>query len=245
MRWRGSSVFSALAPEIRELAEIYNRGIISVGAAGESLRFAYLQFVRSLARALDARDPCTAGHGWRVSQLSCAVAESLQLPDEHVERIRIGALLHDIGKLGISDRILQKPGELTDEEYELIREHPMIGRSILEAVQGFGPCLAAVELHHENWDGTGYPRGQAGEATPIDARIVHVADAYDAITTDRSYRRGISRDEALSILRAGAGKQFDPQIVDVIAELARRQVRKPAPPMQLAIFGTIAEAEIG
>jgi HD-GYP domain-containing protein (c-di-GMP phosphodiesterase class II) len=207
--------------EIRELAEFYNRAAVSVRAAGEDLEAAYLEFVSSLANALDARDRYTAGHSWRVSQLSCAVARAMNHRPEEVERLRIGALLHDIGKIGIADSVLQKPGRLTDEEFELVKQHPVIGRRILEEVQGFAPYLGAVELHHENWDGSGYPHGQSAEQTPIDARIIHVADAYDAMTTHRSYRRGLTHEEATAELIAYAAKQFDPKVVEVFVGLPR------------------------
>ena len=205
--------------EIQELAEIYNKAAVSVRIAGENLQSAYLQFVGSLASALDARDPYTAGHSHRVSQLSCAIAVALKLPPSDIERIRIGALLHDIGKIGIADAVLQKPGRLTAEEFALVCQHPVIGKKILEGVGGFAPYLGAVELHHENWDGTGYPHGQKAEETPIDARIIHVADAYDAMTTNRSYRRGMTHETAASILVEYAGIQFDPNIVPVFIAL--------------------------
>lgn len=205
--------------EIQELAEIYNKAAASVRVAGENLQAAYLQFVGSLASALDARDPYTAGHSHRVSQLSCAIATALDLPPTDVERIRIGALLHDIGKIGVADGVLQKPGRLTAEEFALVQQHPVIGRRILECVGGFAPYLGAVELHHENWDGTGYPNRQKAEETPIDARVIHVADAYDAMTTNRSYRREMTHEEAVSILVENAGIQFDPNIVLVFTAL--------------------------
>ena len=205
--------------EIQELADIYNRAAISVRAAGENLEAAYLEFVGSLANALDARDQYTAGHSCRVSQLSCATATALQLSAEDVERIRIGALLHDVGKIGVADSVLQKPGKLTAEEFALVKQHPVIGRRILEGVQGFAPYLPAVELHHENWDGTGYPKGQVAEETPIDARIIHVSDAYDAMTTNRSYRRGMTHEKAISEIIRNSGIQFDPHIVDVFVNL--------------------------
>jgi HD-GYP domain-containing protein (c-di-GMP phosphodiesterase class II) len=221
--------------EIRELAENYNRAAQSVKAAGESLESAYLEFIGSLASALDARDRYTSGHSTRVSQLSCTIAAAMQLDPNDVERIRIGALLHDIGKIGISDSVLQKPGRLTDEEFALVMEHPVIGRRILEGVQGFAPYLAAVELHHENWNGTGYPRRQSGEETPIEARIIHVSDAYDAMTTDRSYRRGMTHERALEILVENAGIQFDPRIVDVFVSLPRETIAEiSAPPDRTA-----------
>jgi HD-GYP domain-containing protein (c-di-GMP phosphodiesterase class II) len=215
--------------EIRELAEIYNHAAVSVRAAGEDLQTAYLEFVGSLASALDARDGYTSGHSRRVSQLSCAIASAMELPATDIERIRIGALLHDIGKIGIADRVLQKPGRLTEEEWRLIKQHPVIGRRILEGVHGFAPYLGAVELHHENWDGTGYPRGQMASETPIDARIIHVVDAYDAMTTDRSYRRAMTHERAISILTENAGSQFDARVVAIFlslpAELLTRQTR--------------------
>jgi hypothetical protein len=133
--------------EIRELAEYYNRAAVSVRSASENLEAAYLEFVGSLANALDARDGYTAGHSLRVSDLSCAVGYAMQLGPADIERLRIGALLHDIGKIGISDSVLQKPTRLTDEEMELVKQHPVIGRRILEGVHGFAPFLAAVELH--------------------------------------------------------------------------------------------------
>jgi HD-GYP domain-containing protein (c-di-GMP phosphodiesterase class II) len=221
--------------EIRELAEIYNRAAVSVRAAGEDLESAYLEFVGSLANALDARDQYTSGHSRRVSELSCATAAAMQLDAADVERIRIGALLHDIGKIGISDSVLQKPGKLTVEEFALVKEHPVIGRRILEGVQGFAPFLPAVELHHENWNGTGYPRGQEGEQTPVDARIIHVADAYDAMTTDRSYRFGMTHERAISILIEFAGIQFDPRIVDVFINLPREILTGESAEPELAV----------
>jgi HD-GYP domain-containing protein (c-di-GMP phosphodiesterase class II) len=205
--------------EIRDLTASFNRAAVSVKEAREGLQCAYVEFVESLANALDARDPYTAGHSWRVSRLSCSTAEALRLEKDAVDRIRIGALLHDIGKIGIADRVLQKPGRLTDEEMEVVKEHPEIGRCILEGVHGFAPFLGAVEFHHENWDGTGYPQGQSGEQTPVDARIIHVADAYDAMTTDRPYRPGMTREQAIRILKTNARTQFDPRIVEAFLAL--------------------------
>lgn len=211
--------------EIQELVEIYNKAAVSLRVAGENLQAAYLQSVGSLASALDARDPYTAGHSHRVSQLSCAIAAALKLPASDIERIRIGAVLHDIGKIGVADSVLQKPGRLSDEEFAQVRQHPVIGRRILEGVEGFAPYLGAVELHHENWDGTGYPHGQKGEETPIDARIIHVADAYDAMTTNRSYRRGMTHATAISILVEYAGIQFDPNIVSLFITLPNESLQ--------------------
>jgi HD-GYP domain-containing protein (c-di-GMP phosphodiesterase class II) len=221
--------------EIRELLDIFNRAAASVRAAGENLQTAYLEFVGALANALDARDGYTSGHSWRVSHLSCSIASALQLDPDEVERIRIGALLHDIGKIGIADNVLQKPGRLTEEEWALVKQHPVIGRRILEGVQGFAPFLSAVELHHENWDGSGYPRGQWHEETPIDARIIHVSDAYDAMTTDRSYRRAMTHAQAISIIAENAGKQFDPRIVAILLNMPLEILTLQSPPSEYPI----------
>jgi len=221
--------------EIRELAKSYNRAAVSVRNARESLQAAYVEFVGSLANALDARDRYTSGHSRRVSQLSHATAAALGLAPDQVEWVRTGALLHDIGKMGIADSVLQKPGRLTDEEWAMIKEHPVIGRRILEGVQGLAPFIGAVELHHENWDGSGYPKGQSGEETPIDARIIHVSDAYDAMTTDRSYRKGLTHERAIEILRENAGTQFDPRIVELFVNLPREMMDgQPVPPQDPA-----------
>jgi HD-GYP domain-containing protein (c-di-GMP phosphodiesterase class II) len=213
--------------EIRELTASFNIAAVSVRDGRDNLQRAYLGFVESLASALDARDPYTAGHSRRVSDISCAVATRLGVTREPLEEIRIGALLHDIGKIGVPDHVLQKPSRLTMEEFNLVKQHPEIGRRILEEVSGFAPYLDAVELHHENWDGTGYPHGQRGEQTPLAARIIHVADAYDAMTTDRPYRRGMSDDQARGILATCAGTQFDPHVAHAFLFTEVREAAEP------------------
>ncbi len=210
-----------LAPvqEIRDLMDSFNRAAAAVHEGRESLRRANVEFVESLASALDARDPYTSGHSRRVSDYSCALAKALHTPAQKVEEIRIGAMLHDIGKIGIADSVLQKAGKLTRDEIALIGRHPAIGRRILEGVNGFQEYLEAVEFHHENWNGSGYPRGLSGDEIPLAARIVHIADAYDAMTTDRPYRRGMSREEALWVIEKSAGIQFDPALVPLFTAL--------------------------
>jgi putative nucleotidyltransferase with HDIG domain len=199
--------------EIRELAERFNYAGAAIGEGRENLVRAYVEFTGSLASALDARDPYTAGHSRRVSDYACAIARNMNLPDEEIEVIRIGALLHDIGKIGIPDELLRKPGRLTASEMAVLREHPVIGRHILEGVQGFQRYLDIVELHHESWDGSGYPHGLKGKQTPLSARIVKVADAYDAMTSDRPYRPGMSHVQALEEFRAMTGVHIDPAVI--------------------------------
>ena len=205
--------------EIRELTDSFNHAAASIRAGQDQLVRAYVEFVSSLASALDARDPYTAGHSLRVSEYSCAIARAMNVERQEEELIRVSALLHDIGKIGISDAVLQKTERLTQEEEALIRQHPVIGKKILECVHGFEAYLPVVELHHENWDGTGYPRGLKGEETPRTARIVKVADAYDAMTSDRPYRRGMRHEQAIAILEKHAGAQFDVPVVQAFATL--------------------------
>ena len=218
--------------EIRELTKSFNQAAASIREARDRLVRAYVEFVSSLASALDARDPYTAGHSIRVSEYSCAIARAMNVPESERELIRVGALLHDIGKIGISDAVLQKPGKLTPDEEALIRQHPVIGRKILECVQGFDAYLPVVELHHENWDGAGYPHGLKGEETPRAARIVKVADSYDAMTSDRPYRRGMRHEQAIRILEENAGTQLDPAAVQAfitLGDITKREVGPEEP----------------
>jgi len=212
--------------EIRDLTDGFNQAAKAVREGREKLTRAYVEFVGSLAQALDARDSYTAGHSRRVSEYSCAIATMLGLRTEQIETIRVGALLHDLGKIGISDLVLQKAGRLTPEEEKLIRQHPVIGRRILENVHGLEPYIGMVELHHENWDGTGYPHGLKSEQTPLYARIVKVADAYDAMTSDRPYRRGMSHVEAINVLIKATGSEMDAVVVKALAGLGDLQKHK-------------------
>ena len=183
------------------------------------LEKAVLQFVETMAQALDARDKYTAGHSNRVSANSTAIAEAMGLAPKEVQTIRIGARLHDIGKIGIPDAVLQKPGKLTEEERTLIKLHPEIGKRILGEVDRFQDYLPIVELHHEDHDGGGYPYGLKGESVPLGARIVHVADVFDAITSNRAYRKAMSKSEMLAIMTKGAGNQFDEAVLAVFLDV--------------------------
>jgi putative nucleotidyltransferase with HDIG domain len=213
--------------EIRELAEGFNHAAAAIRGGRDNLMRAYVEFTGSLASALEARDPYTAGHSRRVSEYACAIARAMNVAQTELDVIRIGALLHDLGKIGISDSVLRKPGKLTAEENAIVREHPVIGRRILEGVQGFQSYLDVVELHHENWDGSGYPHGLRGAETPLCARIVKVADVYDAMTSDRPYRPGMSHDEALQVFRTITGTQIDAAVMaafeSIQADSSRRR----------------------
>lgn len=187
---------------------------------------ASLGLAEALAEALDARDRYTAGHSLRVSDYAEAVACELQLASRQIEIIRLAAWLHDVGKIGIPDAVLLKPGPLTAEEFGLIKLHPQIGRRILERAPGLEPLLEAVELHHENFDGTGYPYGIAGERIPLDARIIRVADAFDAMTTDRAYRPALTPESAMKIIETGSGKEFDPVCAAALLRILRGRNRR-------------------
>ena len=180
----------------------------------ESLYSNLINTLNSLVHAIEAKDPYTRLHSQRVTYYALGIAETMGMSDRELEALRFAAPLHDIGKIGISDSILQKNGRPTEEEFDRIREHPELGAKILEPL-GLLPDEESIILHHhERWDGGGYPAGLAGEEIPILARVVTVADAYDAMTSDRIYRRARSHDRAIEELYNHSGKQFDPDIVE-------------------------------
>ena len=189
---------SGSSEELDALTGTFNEMMASLVAAEDETEAAYVAAIKALAAALDARDPYTSGHSERVSALSVMVGRHMVLPDDEIEVLRLGALLHDIGKIGIRDRVLAKKGPLTDEEFEIIKTHPTVGANILAHVPFLSAHMPIVELHHEQPDGRGYPHGLFGHATPLLARIVHVADAFDAMTSARAYRPAAGR-----VARAG------------------------------------------
>jgi HD-GYP domain-containing protein (c-di-GMP phosphodiesterase class II) len=179
-----------------------------------------LNIIYALAATIEARDPYTYGHSRKVRGFSVALAESLGFPPEKVATISHAALLHDIGKIGILDDILNKPGRLDDNERELIKTHPQLSRTIVGHVSSLTPCLQAILHHHERWDGGGYPSGLKGESIPIEARILSIADSFDAMTSKRPYRNPLSYKEAVEELNRGSGSQFDPRLVEKFLPLA-------------------------
>jgi len=209
--------------EVNLLAAALNQAAQAVQDSQERLEQASLEFLETMARALDARDPYTAGHSDRVSANATAIAEAMGLPPDQIEIIRIGAKMHDIGKIGIPDAVLQKPGPLTEEEFDLIKLHPQMGKRILEKVGQFQDYLPIIELHHEDWDGRGYPYGLVGEEAPLGARIVHVADVHDAITSNRAYRSAMPPEQVMEIMQRGSGTQFEPGVTEVFLSLLRQR----------------------
>ncbi len=182
---------------------------------------AYYATIHSLAQALEARDAYTRGHSERVARLAVALAKAMSLPEKEISLIEHAALLHDIGKIGIRDEILNKPGSLDPEDRRAIEQHPLLGDTILEPLRFLEQVQGLVRHHHERYDGTGYPDGLAGDAIPLPARIVAVADAFDAMTSRRPYRKAMSVEHALRELQENAGTQFDPEVVRVFVRLVR------------------------
>lgn len=179
--------------------------------------------VSALSQAIDAKDGFTRGHADRVSRIAGAIAREMDLGEAEIERIELAGLLHDIGKIGVEDRILMKPMRLDADETELMRRHPIYGASILEPSAALRPLVQMVLHHHENFDGTGYPEGLRGEAIPLGSRIIIVADAYEAMTSDRIYRKAIGHEKALEQLSKYKGIQFDPKIVRAIEQLLAKR----------------------
>ena len=177
-----------------------------------------------LARTLAARDHAMHEHAQRVRRYAVALAREVRIADgQMIEAIDMAALLHDIGKLGIPDRVLQKPGPLTREEYEQVKQHAVIGGDLLSAVPFEGPLMLIVRHHHECWDGTGYPDRLSGEAIPLGARVLAVVDCYDALVSDRPYREALSHETAIGIIEERRGTMYDPDLTDAFLRIVHRQ----------------------
>ena len=172
-----------------------------------------------LAAAIDEKDPYTRGHSDRVSRYAVLLAKDLGLGSDDVRRVQVGSLLHDVGKIGIDDRILRKPTVLTEDEYRYMKQHPEKGASMLASIKNMKEINPAVRHHHERWDGGGYPGGLRGDAIPLIARIVNVADTFDAMTTNRPYQKSMSFEKAVARLKEMSGSACDPHVVAALARL--------------------------
>jgi HD-GYP domain-containing protein (c-di-GMP phosphodiesterase class II) len=213
--------------QLRLLAGIAHQAKLALTNAGNfrSLERTFLETVEALANALEANDEYTSSHARWITDLALKVGEGLGLDGRALKRLELGALFHDIGKIGIPETILSKPGPLTDNERELVERHPELGEKIIGPIDRLEEVRPIVRHCHERYDGTGYPDGLQGEEIPLESRIILVCDAYHAMITDRPYRRRLSDEEALRRLEAGAGTQFDPRVVEecrrVLAGLRR------------------------
>ena len=187
----------------------------------ERLESHYTETIEALSSALEARDPYTEAHTGRIRDLAGAMAVAMRLPADVRRAVRLGALLHDVGKIGIADSILRKAGPLDVSEWEQMRLHPEIGERMLRGIAFLEHALPAIRSHHERWDGGGYPDGSAGEDIPIAARIIAVCDAFDAMTSDRPYRKAMSVEAACDEIRRCAGTQFDPTCAMLLVEMVK------------------------
>lgn len=174
----------------------------------------YRSVIRAITNAIDARDKFTSGHSLRVAELTVGFSNYLKIEKEEVDQLEIAALLHDIGKLGVPESIITKPGSLTEEEYQMIKQHPIIGEKIVHDIEVLHDTIDVIKFHHEQYSGKGYPEGLSSDQIPFPARIIALTDAYDAMTSDRPYRKALSKDKAINEIKVNRGIQFDPELVD-------------------------------
>jgi HD-GYP domain-containing protein (c-di-GMP phosphodiesterase class II) len=229
--------------EIGELASTFNtmseeleRFVLDLKRAATENRELFLSSIQMLAGAVDEKDPYTRGHSDRVTRYSMMIAREMRLSPAFVETVQISAQLHDVGKIGIEDRILKKPGALTPEEFEIMKTHTVKGANILRPVKQLTGMLPGIELHHESLDGRGYPHGLKGDEIPLLARIIAVADTFDALTTNRPYQQAHDAQDALRIIHSLSGKRLDPQAVAALnAIYGRGEIRvQRKPPVPAA-----------
>lgn len=209
--------------EFVELGEGFNLALDAIQhyvsdleRAAKENRQLFMESIEMIAAAVDAKDPYTKGHSKRVSQYSVILAKELGLPEDEVEKILISATLHDVGKIGVEDRVLKKPGVLTNEEFEIMKRHTVMGFEIVRQVKRLEEMLPGIRWHHEALNGKGYPDGMKGDELPLMVRIIAVADTFDAVTTDRPYQAGRDFPSAMEILRKHAGSKYDPIVVDAL-----------------------------
>jgi len=198
----------------------------------EAVRQDYVDVIQALAGAVDARDHYTREHSNRVSSYGVAIARQMKLDEPFIESVQFGGLLHDIGKIGIPDLILNKPGRLTDEEFQVMKTHCAQGAGLLRRVESLSHLVPLVLYHHERFDGRGYPEGLAGKKIPLGARILNVADSFETITSDRVYHKARTPQEGLEEIRRCSGGQFDPEIVEAFEAVYGDIVGRPEPPRE-------------
>ena len=215
--------------EIGDLADDFNAMSSAIQESIEQLKKAahenhllFINSIRMLAAAIDAKDPYTRGHSERVARYSIAIGKNLALPEREMRNLRISALLHDVGKIGIDDRILRKPGALSEDEFDVMKGHPVKGAAIMSGVAQLIECIPGMKYHHEKWSGGGYPDNLEGEAIPMQARIVAIADTFDAMTTNRPYQKAMELGYVVEKIKSFAGTRFDPKVVDAFERAVKR-----------------------
>ncbi len=192
-------------------------------SAYNNLMSCFVATVEAFIKALDTRDIVSAGHSARVSNLACTVGNRMGMNEQQLQDLKLGGLLHDVGKIGISEAILGKPGRLTDQEFFLVKKHPEIGAQIVSSVDTLKKVAPIVRHHHERFDGKGYPDEVGGSEIELDARIIHIADSYDFLRSDLSFRSAYSVEESLQEIKNGAGSQFDPEVVNLFVDSIRQE----------------------
>lgn len=210
----GTKEISALSSSFNHMAtqiELYIERLIQAATENKEL---FLNSIRMIAAAIDAKDPYTRGHSERVCNYSLAIGKELGFSNVEMEELRISAMLHDVGKIGVDDRVLRKPTALNEDEFSLIKSHPFKGAQIMEPVPQLKKIIPGIKYHHENWSGGGYPDGIKGDDIPLIARIIAVADTFDAMTTDRPYQKAMTPKYAAEKIRSLTGKRFDPKVVE-------------------------------
>jgi putative nucleotidyltransferase with HDIG domain len=213
---RGAAEISELAENFNLMASDIEEYIERLKEAAEENRELFIGSIRMLAAAIDEKDPYTRGHSGRVAKYSTVIAQEMGMSAEELDKLKISALLHDVGKIGVDDRVLKKPGSLTAEEFDIMKTHTTKGANIMRPVSQLKDMLPGIELHHEHMDGRGYPYGLTGPQIPMMARIIAVADTLDAMTTNRPYQSAMDLDYALGRVKALAGSKFDQAVVDAL-----------------------------
>jgi HD-GYP domain-containing protein (c-di-GMP phosphodiesterase class II) len=225
------------------MSEELERFIEDLKRAADENRALFMGSIQMLAGAVDEKDPYTRGHSDRVTRYSLLIAKEMKLPSSFLEILQVSAQLHDVGKIGIEDHILKKPGALTEEEFEVMKTHTTKGANILRPVTQLAEMLPGIELHHEALDGRGYPYGLKGDQIPLLARVIAVADTFDALTTNRPYQQAHTPEQALEIIKNLAGKRLDPAPVGALLAICERgdikiqrfTIKRPiGPPAQTA-----------
>jgi HD-GYP domain-containing protein (c-di-GMP phosphodiesterase class II) len=240
----GRTELGELGASFNQMTDRIESFVGDLQRSAEENRELFLGTVKALAAAIDGKDPYTRGHSERVSRFSVAVAQGLDLPENEIEQIRISALLHDIGKISIDDRVLKKPAALTDEEFEIMKTHPQKGYKIMSQIPAMRDFLPGMYMHHEMINGEGYPQRLKGDEIPMQARIVSVADTFDAMTTERPYQRAMDLEAALTRLKSFVGTRYDPRVVAAfiaaceagkirpgVTRVIRNQSQRPSSPL--------------
>ncbi len=209
----GAAEIAALSASFNRMSESIRDAFERVQRAARENRELFLSSIRALAEAIDAKDPYTRGHSERVARYAAAIAEEMDLTVEDVEKVRLAALLHDVGKIGVDDRIIRKPTALTEEEFEVMKTHPAKGAAIMGAIPQLADIIPGMKHHHEKWEGGGYPDGIRGEQIPMQARIVTVADTFDAMTTTRPYQKAMEIGYVVERIKSFSGIRYDPVVV--------------------------------